>query len=88
MAKHTEHTSQNKSYMLANDLGKNMLEVKTLFYMSERHAGYQPGLSRGPTPPRRGVVPTASFKSKVGKPGFPFEEHEEHEHEGHEEYEY
>ena len=31
------------------------------------HTGYQPGLCRGPTPPGRGVVPLASFKSKVGK---------------------
>ncbi|KAF5932908.1 hypothetical protein HYC85_029079 [Camellia sinensis] len=56
MAKHTEHTFQNKSNMHANDLGKNMLEVKTLFYMSGRYAGYQPGLCRGPTPPGRGVA--------------------------------
>ena len=37
-------------------ISKNMLEVKTLFYMSGRQAGYQPGLCRGPTPPGRGVA--------------------------------
>ena len=35
--------------------------------VSWKHTGYQPGLCRGPTPPCRGVVPMASFKSKVGK---------------------
>ena len=37
-------------------ISENMLEVKTLFYMSGRHAGYQPGLCQGPTPPGRGVA--------------------------------
>ena len=62
-----------------------MLKVKTLFNMSGRHAGYQPGLGRGPTPLGRGMVPTATLEEmKSGKPGFAFEEHEGQEHEEHE----
>ena len=49
--------------------------------VSWRHAGYQPGLCRGPTPPCRGVDPMPSVKGIVGQPGIPIEGHDEHDHE-------
>ena len=73
---------------LSQDKAKHVLGVKSLFLISGKHTGHQPGLGRGPTPLGRGVVPMTTFREmKSGKSGFPFEEHEEHDHEEHKEHE-
>ena len=63
--------------------------MKHSFLSLEKHAGQLPRLGQDLTPSRRGVVPTATFESVVGKNlGFPLDRHEEQEHEELEEHEH
>ena len=73
---------------LSQDKAKHVLGVESLFLISGKHAGYQPGLGRGTTPLGRDIVPMTTFKEmKSGKSGCPSNEHEEHEGQEHKEHE-
>ena len=67
MEKPIECTFKHASYVYkwsrhSSEIKSN--QNKTQFRISETHAGHQPGLGRGTTPPRRGVFPRATFKEK------------------------
>ena len=56
---------------LSQDKTKHVLGGKSLFLISRKHAGHQPGLGRGPTPLGRGVVPMTTFREiESGNSGF------------------
>ena len=70
------------SFKTRSSQSKTCWKLKRYFSSWQKHAGYQPGLGRGPTPLGRGMVSVTTFREiKSGKSGFPFEGHEEYEHE-------